>query len=341
MKIKELYDIGGMHCAACSAEVERVVKKLEGVDFCEVNLLLSTMTVSYDNALCDESKIVAKIQKAGFTASLRKEKEVEKDDDKTEQNKPNDKKTQRPPLIVSLVLTGALFFLSMGQMLFPNLPFPAFLSAEESPYNFAIAQLMLCMAVLLLGKRYFISGFSSLFSGRPNMDSLVALSASASFLFSVAMTFLIASDPHAVHQLYFESAAMVVSLVSLGKYMEGASKEKTKSAIEALMRLAPDTAVLVSDGGEREVPASSVQVGDILLIRAGASVPFDGIVEKGEGAVDESMLTGESMPIDKAKGNTLFGGTVLVSGVLYIKVTLTGKETTLAKVIAFVEAAQT
>lgn len=341
MKIKELYDIGGMHCAACSAAVERVVKKLEGVDSCEVNLLLATMTVSYDNALCDESKIVAKIQKAGFTASLRKEKEVEKDKDKTEQNEPNDKKTQRTPLVVSLILTGILMYISMGQMLFAGIPIPSFLSMAKSPYGFALAQLALCAAVLGIGGHYFSSGFVSLFSGRPNMDSLVALSAAASFLFSIAMTVMIGRDPHAVHHLYYESAAMVVALVSLGKFLEARSKEKTKGAIEALMRLAPDTALLATDEGEKEVPADTVCVGDILLIKAGASAPFDGKVISGGGAMDESMLTGESLPVDKAEGDLLYGGTVLTSGALYIKVTHVGKETALSKVIAFVEQAQT
>lgn len=338
MNVKERYDIGGMHCAACSAAVERVVKKLEGVTFCEVNLLLASMTVSYENELCNAEKIIAKVEKAGFTASLHVEEKAESKSLKKDGNRA---KKGRTPLIVSLILTGILMYISMGQMLFSNIPIPAFLSMTESPYGFALAQFALSGAVLCIGARYFSSGFVSLFSGRPNMDSLVALSAAASFLFSIVMTTFIGRDPHAVHHLYYESAAMVVALVSLGKFLEARSKEKTKGAIESLMRLAPDTALLVTDEGEKEVSADTVCVGDILLIKAGASAPFDGKVIRGAGAMDESMLTGESLPVDKVEGDLLYGGTVLTSGVLYIKVTHVGKETALSKVIAFVEQAQT
>ena len=338
MNVKERYDIGGMHCAACSAAVERVVKKLEGIAFCEVNLLLACMTVSYESELCTPEKIIAKVEKAGFTASLHIE---EKAENKSSNKDGNKAKKGRTPLVISLFMTGILMYISMGQMLFSSIPIPSFLSMTESPYGFAFAQLILCAAVLGIGFRYFSSGFVSLFSGRPNMDSLVALSSAASFLFSIVMTALIGKDPHAVHHLYYESAAMVVVLVSLGKFLEAKSKEKTKGAIEALMRLAPDTALLVTAEGEREVLADTVCVGDILLIKAGASAPFDGKVISGEGAMDESMLTGESMPVDKAEGDLLYGGTVLTSGALYIRVTHIGKETALSKVIAFVEQAQT
>lgn len=340
MTVQEIYDIGGMHCAACSAAVERVVGRIQGVSYCAVNLLLATMTVHYEPP-CDAETIIAKVQKAGFIAVRREPQEKAKGKSASQKSSGHTgRRAHRRTLILSLSLAGLLLCLSMGQMLFPSLPFPDFLSPDKSPYSFAVVQLVLCIGVLALGANYFTGGFKALFGGRPNMDSLVALSATASFLFSLVMTLSIGRNPHAVHHLYYESAAMVVALVSLGKYMEQGSKEKTKSAIEALMRLSPDTAVLVTEKGEREVPADTVKVGDILLVKAGASVPFDGSVQKGEGAADESMLTGESMPVDKVAGSHLYGGTVLVTGALYMEVTHTGKETTLAKVIAFVEQAQ-
>ncbi|MDO4571770.1 MAG: copper-translocating P-type ATPase, partial [Clostridia bacterium] len=194
--------------------------------------------------------------------------------------------------------------------------------------------------VLFLGRRFFTSGFGALLHGSPNMDTLVALSSTASFLYSLVMTFRMSDAPHLVHQLYFESAAVVVALVSVGKYLEARSKEKTRGAIQKLMELAPDTALLVDESGQREVPASTVKAGDTLLVKPGARVPLDGVVVSGAGSVNEAMLTGESMPVEKAEGSEVIGGSVSLDGALYVRVTRVGEDTTLAGIIRFVEDAQ-
>ena len=343
----EVYDIGGMHCAACSAAVERVTRKLEGVTQSDVNLPMNRLTISYDEKLCSPEKIILKIEKAGFTASLHVEKEESPEKNSNSTNSEEKKlKTEKASLIVSICFAALLLFISMGQMLFPSMPIPAIFSINSHPVNFAILQMLLAIPVLFLGKRFFTSGFTSLFHGNPNMDTLVAISSSASFIYSLVMTFLISDFPHSVHSLYFESSAVVVALVSVGKYLESSNKEKTKDAITKLMSLAPDTAILIitDNKGEqkiqKEVPAKNVKVDDIILVKTGSAIPLDGIVTDGQGTVNEAMLTGESMPIEKIIGSEVIGGSICSEGVLYIKVTRTGSDTTLSKIIKFVEDAQ-
>lgn len=334
---EEVYDIGGMHCASCSSAVERVTRKLPGVARSEVNLPMNRLTISYDEAQCGPEAIIKKIEKAGFTASLRVERKkaaAEAPDGDRELQK------EKTGLIVSVCFAFALLCLSMGQMLFPNLPVPDIISMDTHPANFALAELLLAMPVLFIGRRYFTGGFSSLLHGSPNMDTLVALSATASFLFSLVMTFLITDEAHAVHNLYYESAAVVVALVSVGKYLESANKAKTKGAITKLMRLAPDTALLADENGRREVSVSAVKAGDTVLVKPGARIPLDGIVTGGEGSVNEAMLTGESMPVIKTVGSEVTGGSVSLDGALFVKVTRVGEDTTLARIIKFVEDAQ-
>ncbi len=335
--IEERYDIGGMSCAACSSAVERVTRKLPGVTHSEVNLPMNRLTIRYDETQCRPEDIIAKVEKAGFTAALHAEHRKESP---SPPEAGGTLRANKAGLIASVCFAGALLLLSMGQMLFPGMPVPDLLSMDTHPANFALIQMLLCIPVLILGKRFFVGGFSSLFHGNPNMDTLVAVSASASFLYSLAMTLLIADDAHAVHNLYFESAAVVVALVSVGKYLEAASKEKTKDAIAKLMQLAPDTAILVDGNGQWEVPASMVKVGDVVLVKPGARVPLDGVVTEGVGSVNEAMLTGESMPVAKAAGSEVIGGSVSVDGALFIRVSRIGSDTTLSKIIRFVEDAQ-
>ncbi len=334
---KEIYDIGGMHCASCSSAVERVTKKLPGVQSSEVNLPMNRLTISYDETVLKPGDIMSKIEKAGYTAAPH----IKAEEKPTSVNDSGKKlANERAALIVSSVFAGVLLFVSMGHMLFPAMPFPNIISPETHPVNFAMLQLLLCIPVLFLGKRYFTGGFKSLFHGNPNMDTLVAVSVTASFFYSLAMTFLIADNMNAMHNLYYESSAVVVALVSVGKYLEASNQEKTKGAITKLMALAPDTAVLVDDNGQWEVPAKMIKVGNTVLVKPGARVPLDGVVTSGSGSVNEAMLTGESLPVAKAEGSEVIGGSVSVDGALFVRVTRIGEDTTLSKIIKFVEDAQ-
>ena len=323
------YNVTGMSCAACSSSVQRVVSRLNGVKSCDVNLITGKMTVTFDENAVSSADFFRVVQKAGFgiTSDIVK-KEVKQ------------QKESFAPIIVSLIFAAVLLYVSMGQMLFENLPLPSLFNMNKNPYNFALLQLLCCLPVLYVGRNFFIKGIPLLFKGHPNMDSLVAIGAGASLIYSVVMTFTLSFNPHAVHNLYFESSAVVVALVMLGKFFERRSKAKTAKALEKLMELAPDTAVLFKDGREYEIPTAEIKVGDILLIKAGAKIPLDSVVTDGESSVNEAMLTGESLPVDKRVGDKVFGGSVNLDGVLYVKVTHVGEDTTLSKIIKFVEEAQ-
>lgn len=341
---EEKYEIGGMHCAACSSAVERVTKKLPGVERSEVNLPMNRLTIVYDEAQCNSEMIIAKVEKAGFTAKLK--------EDAGKQEKGNGTvsadgvevakqlRREKASLIASVIFAGVLLVVSMGHMLIQSFPLPDIIAPETHPVNFALVQLLLTIPVLILGKKFFVGGFRSLLHRNPNMDTLVAVSATTSFLYSLVMTFLITDHPHLVHSLYYESAAVVVALVSVGKYMEASNKEKTKEAITGLMALAPENAILVDENGQWEVPLSMIKVGDTVLVKPGARVPLDGVVTSGSGSVNEAMLTGESLPVEKHEGSEVIGGSVSVDGALYVEVTRVGEDTTLAKIIRFVEEAQ-
>ncbi|MCQ2447333.1 MAG: heavy metal translocating P-type ATPase, partial [Oscillibacter sp.] len=335
---EEKYDISGMHCAACSASVEKVTRRLEGVERSDVNLTTGVMTICYDEALVTPEQIIKKVEKAGFGAVLKAEKKPES---KTEDAEEAALKRKKIELIVSACFSVVLLYVSMGQMLpfgLPALPLPEIFDMHTHGVNFAIVQLLLAVPVLYCGRNFFIGGFKALFHANPNMDSLVAIGSACSFAYSVVMTFLISDEPHMVHNLYYESAAVVLTLVSLGKFMESRNMQKTKGAITALMRLAPDTAILADSG--REVPTQSLKLGDLVLIKPGQRVPVDGIVTKGESSVNEAMLTGESMPVEKREGSEIIGGSVNGNGALYAEVTRVGEDTTLSRIIRFVEDAQ-
>lgn len=330
---KEIYLISGMSCAACSSSVHKVVSRLDGVTECEVNLITEKMTVLYDEKKVSPQEFVRVVEKAGFGI------QPEKTDQKPPK-KENYKRTGFYSLITAAVFSGVLLYISMGQMLAIRSIVPDIISMAKNPYNFALIQLLLTFPVLFIGRKFFSGGLSSLFKGHPNMDSLVAIGAGASVIYSLAMTFSIGKNPHAVHHLYFESAAVVITLIMFGKYLEDISKQKTKSAIKKLMALSPDTAVLVKDGVQTVVETASVAVGDILLIKPGAKIPLDGIVSDGVSSADESMLTGESLPVEKRIGSSVTGGSVNLNGILTIRVTNIGSDTVLSKIIRFVEDAQ-
>ena len=337
---EEKYDISGMHCAACSASVERVTRKLPGVERSDVNLTTGIMTICYDEALVGEEQIVAKVQKAGFGAALHAEK-PEPDTQETTNTTDTELQRKKIELLVAGMISAVLLYVSMGQMLpfgLPTLPLPDLFSMHTHPVNFAILQLLLTVPVLYCGRNFFISGFKALFRGAPNMDSLVAIGSACSFAYSIVMTFLISDSPIYVHNLYYESSAIVLTLVSLGKFLESRNMQKTKGAITALMQLSPDTAILAETG--REVPTNTLKVGDLVLVKPGVRIPTDGIVTEGESSVNESMLTGESLPVEKQVGSEVIGGSVNQNGILYVKVTRIGEDTTLSRIIRFVEDAQ-
>lgn len=336
---QECYDITGMTCASCSAAVERVTRKMDGVEESNVNLATNKMTITYDEEKVSPDDIIQRVEKAGFGAQLEqiKEKEQEKEE-KLEQEEAEHKIRRR--VIGSILFAVPLLYISMGHMLPFKLPLPDILSMETHPLNYALAQLLLTVIVLIFGRKFYIVGFKTLFHGHPNMDSLVAIGTGSAFLYSLVMTVRIPSDAHAVHSLYYESAAVVVTLVMLGKYFESKSKGKTSEAIRKLMELAPDTAVLLREGKEEEIPVEQVRKGDVLFIRPGSKIPLDGIVVKGVSSVDESMLTGESIPVEKEVGAEVIGGSMNYNGALEIEVTHTGNDTTLAKIIKLMEDAQ-
>lgn len=338
---EETYDISGMHCAACSASVERVTRKLPGVERSDVNLTTEKMTIRYDETKVTPEQIVAKVEKAGFGCTPHAEKK-EAAEQALQDAEAAELRHKQRELITAGVFSLVLLYVSMGQMLpfgLPALPLPDLFSMHTHPVNFAILQLLLTVPVLYCGRHFFTSGFKALVHGNPNMDSLVAIGSACSFAYSVVMTFLISDDPHAyVHNLYYESAAVVLTLVSLGKFLESRNMQKTKGAITALMRLSPDTAILADSG--KEVPTKSLKNGDVVLVKPGARVPADGMVTQGESSVNEAMLTGESLPVEKTAGSEVIGGSVNLNGALYVQVTRTGEDTTLARIIRFVEDAQ-
>jgi len=338
---EEKYDISGMHCAACSASVEKVTRKLPGVERSEVNLTTEMMTICYDETQVTPEQIVAKVEKAGFSAVLHKEHQEAAVPDAKDAAEA-ELRRKKWELVTAGAFSLVLLYVSMGQMLpfgLPTLPLPDIFSMHTHPVNFAILQLLLTIPVLYCGRHFFIGGFKALWNRNPNMDSLVAIGSACSFVYSVVMTFLISDDPHAyVHNLYYESAAVVLTLVSLGKFLESRNMQKTKGAITALMQLSPDTAILADSG--KEVPTKSLKTGDVVLVKPGARVPADGTVSQGESSVNEAMLTGESLPVEKTVGSEVIGGSVNLNGILYVTVTRTGEDTTLARIIRFVEDAQ-
>lgn len=338
----EVYCIEGMACAACSAAVERVTRKLDGVERSDVNLTTNRMTITYDENKVTPDMIINKVEKAGFGAKKEEtEDEARKKQAAQEmQQQEESMHTAKRRLITAICFAVPLLYLSMGHMMPVPLPVPEFLSMETHPLAFAFAQLALTIPVLIAGRKFYLVGFKTLFKGNPNMDSLVAIGTGSAFLYSLIMTIGIPVHPMNAHSLYYESAAVVVTLIMLGKYMESRSKGKTSEAIRKLMELAPDTAILYENGIEREVPSATVRVGQSILIKPGSRIPLDGIVTDGSSSVDESMLTGESIPVEKQAGDTLIGGSMNYNGAMVMQVSRVGSDTILSKIIHMMEDAQ-
>lgn len=339
---EEVYIIEGMTCASCSAAVERVTRKMDGVSRSDVNLATNRMTIVYDEEKVKPDMIKAKVEKAGFgikdfhnDVDTGKKVPTEETDEEELQLK-----AARNRLIGAIIFTVPLLYLAMGHMLPFELPVPAIISMMEFPSNFALIQLLLTIPVLYFGRNFYIVGFKTLLHGNPNMDSLVAIGTTSAFIYSLIMTFMIPLNSQYAHQLYYESAAVVVTLVMVGKYLEKNSKRKTKGAIKALMELTPDQAILKQNGEEKVVPVEELKKGDVVIIKPGAKIPLDGKVIKGESSVDESMLTGESIPVEKNVNDEVIGGSINFNGSLEVEITKVGEDTTLAKIIKLIEDAQ-
>lgn len=337
--ITEKYNITGMTCAACSSAVERVTRKMSGVEESNVNLTTGIMQITYDEKQLTPADIIAKVDRAGFGAELFVEKNKKEREEEQEHLEEETKKTKRR-LISNIILSLPLLYICLGHMLPIPMPLPKFMDMHHHPMTFALIQLVLTIFVLINGRKFYIVGFKSLAKGNPNMDSLVALGTGSAFIYSLIMTILIPKNPSHVHNLYYESAAMVVTLVMVGKYMEGRSKNKTSEAIRKLMELAPDTAIVVRKGEQVEVPVEQVVRGELILIRPGSRIPLDGVVVEGATSVDESMLTGESIPVEKGVDDEVIGGSVNYQGAIVVKVMRVGADTTLAKIVKMMEDAQ-
>ncbi len=335
-----------MSCAACSARVEKAVSKLEGVLSCYVNLLTGDMGVE---GTVTESEVISAVEKAGYGASPVSEKSKDqKSGEKTERSQKTDVLTDRetPVLlkrfIVSLCILLPLMYISMGHVMW-SFPLPSFL--EGNHVAIGLTELLLTAAVMIINQKFFVNGIKGLFRGTPNMDTLVSIGSGASFIYSTwalyAMTETVLAGnltetAHYMHELYFEGAAMILTLITLGKTLESYSKGKTTNAIKSLMELAPDTANVIRDGKEIKIPADELEKGDIFTVYAGEKIPCDGIVTDGFAAVDESALTGESMPVDKSLGDKVSGATVSKSGFLTCRATQVGEDTALYEIIRMV-----
>ncbi|MBQ6823174.1 MAG: copper-translocating P-type ATPase [Clostridia bacterium] len=329
--MKKEFDITGMTCAACAARIERVTRRVPGVQSAVVNLAAERLTVEAEgNAF---SAVIAAVEKAGFGAVLHKKNAGNGDK--------NAKKVRamRTKLIVAACFAIPLFYLSMGPMI--GLPVPSFLDPATAPLEYAMVQLCLAAAVMIVGWRFYAVGYSTLFRGSPNMDSLIAVGTTASFGYSIYSLIRIAlGNHHAVHELYFESCGVIITLILLGKTLEAISKGKTSRAIQSLMQLVPATTFVIRDGNELEVPTSKLLATDILLLKPGSRIPADGTVLSGHSTVDESMLTGESLPVEKEVGSKVYAGAINQSGALQVQIDRMGEDTTLGGMIRMVEEAQ-
>ena len=340
----EILLVGGMTCAACSARVERALRKLEGVQSASVNLATEKATVIFDSGILRLSSIKEAVVKAGYTA-LEPPKSGAVDEDKLRKEK--EIKTLQIKFIIAASLGLPLLYIAMAPMIgnilpsWLKLPFPPALTPMRFPIAYSFTQLALVIPILIAGNKFYTVGFKSLFQGSPNMDSLIAVGTTAAVVYSVYNVFLIVSGDHmAVDSLYFETAGVIIALILLGKTLEAVSKGRTSEAIKKLMGLAPKTAILIIDGEEKELPIEEVRAGDIIVVKPGGKIPVDGKVTEGHSAIDESMLTGESMPVEKKPGDPVYGATINANGRLCFKAEKVGDETALAQIIKLVEDAQ-
>lgn len=335
MAKEEVFVIDGMTCAACALTVENAVKKLDHVDSAVVNLTTEKMTVDYNPDLVSEKEIEKAVADAGYSASVF---------DPTTAKSQSERQSEAIQNMWHKFLLSALFaipllYISMGSMV--GLWVPEIVSMSAHPLNFALIQLILTLPVMYFGRRFYVNGFRSLFKGHPNMDSLVALATTAAFVYSLYGVYhIILGHSHHAHMLYFESVAVILTLITLGKYFETLSKGRTSDAIQKLVKLSAKEATVIRDNVEQAVAIEDVRVGDLILVKPGGKIPVDGSVVSGHSAIDESMLTGESIPVEKATEDKVYGASINGQGALIIRAEKVGDETLLAQIIKLVENAQ-
>lgn len=341
---KQLLDITGMSCSACSSRIEKVVNKMQGVEQMNVNLLKNNAHVTFDESVVDEKAIIARIEKLGFGARVHAANvaaPVPQQDTAAQEME-----EMRQRLIGSLLFAGLVFYQHMGRMW--GWPLPSFILGQENELINALLQMLWCIPVLFIDRKYFIHGVRNLLSGAPNMDSLIAVGSGESFIYGLYSVFGMAYAfghnrldllPGFADALYFEASAVILALVTVGKFMEARAKSHTSDAIKALMNLTPKTALVERHGLQGEIPVEEVVTGDVLIVKSGASVPVDGKIIEGSAALDESALTGESLPVDKTIGDKVIGGTMNRSGYFKMEATAIGADTALAKIISLVDEA--
>ena len=341
---KQLLDITGMSCSACSSRIEKVVNRMQGVEQMSVNLLKNNAHVTFDESVVDEKEIIARIEKLGFGARVHAANvaaPVPQQDTAAQEME-----EMRQRLIGSLIFAGLVFYQHMGRMW--GWPLPGFILGQENELINALLQMLWCIPVLFIDRKYFIHGVRNLLNGAPNMDSLIAVGSGASFIYGLYSVFGMAYAfghnrldllPGFADALYFEASAVILALVTVGKFMEARAKSHTSDAIKALMNLTPKTALVERHGLQGEIPVEEVVTGDVLIVKSGASVPVDGEIIEGSAALDESALTGESLPVDKTIGDKVIGGTINRSGYFKMEATAIGADTALAKIIALVDEA--
>lgn len=337
MSKQKEYIIEGMSCASCAMTIENAVSKIPGVDKASVNLATEIMTVEANDSVTPED-IAKVVDGVGYGARPRGKSVEEELEEKNEKKEAHLREMKRN-LTISAIFTVPLLFIAMADMV--GIPMPAFLSPMQSPVSYALIQLALVLPIIWIGRRFFVDGFKALSKGHPNMDSLVALGTSAAFLYSLYGTYhVLEGHAHFAMNLYYESAGVILTLITLGKYFEDVSKGKTSMAIQTLVGLAPKMATVLRDGQEVEIPVEEVQVGDLIRVKPGEKVPVDGVVTEGNSTVDESMLTGESIPVSKAVGDEVIGASLNKTGSFILKATKIGKDTALSQIIHLVEQAQ-
>ena len=338
---REVLKISGMTCAACSARIEKVVSKIEGVESVTVNLTTEKLSAYIDDEVADVQKIKAAVERAGFGWSELKEGSQQADEDR--QKKEREINLLWKKFIVSAVFSLPLLYISMGSMLsfLSFLPIPEYLEPMNYPLNFALVQILLTIPVLIAGNRFYVVGFRAIRMKSPNMDSLIAMGTTAALIYSLYSTWQIyQGNMGFVEGLYFETAGVIITLILLGKSMEAVSKGRTSEAIKKLMGLAPKTATVIKNGKEIEISIDDVEENDIVLVKPGAKIPVDGEITEGFTSVDESMLTGESMPVDKKVGDSVFAATINKNGLIRFRATKVGDNTALAQIIKLIEDAQ-
>ena len=341
--MKQKFDITGMTCSACSSYIEKNVNKLEGVTLTTVNLLSNNMIVDYNENQINDKIIIDTVIKSGYNASIHS-KDKDKTGSQASESVDDEINNMKFRLIVSFIFLIPLFYISMGHML--EFPLPNFFHGAKNSITFGFTQFLLTLPIVYVNRKYFIVGFKTLSKGSPNMDSLIAIGSTAAIVYGIFAIYKIGYGlgygdlnlvSHYSMDLYFESAGTILTLITLGKYLETRSKGKTSEAISKLMDLAPKTAIVLRDGNEYEIPVDEVQVGDILFVKPGQSIPVDGVIIDGSSSIDQAAITGESIPVEKNIGDKVISATINKSGSFKFKALKVGQDTTLAQIIQLVE----